>query len=436
MKYKWLLALLSLLVVASMVLSGCGEPATEEPMEPTDEPVTDEPEEPVTDEPEEPMDEPVVITVWHGWAGAYLEEYEAIADEFNASRDDIQIELSKVDDLSDALAVSVPAGEGPDIVQWVQDQIGRNALVGNIVPLDEWIDMAYLDDNFEPAAVRAMVWQDEIWGIPESQEGIALIYNQDLLDEDTLPDPDSFDDLMAQAVAFREANPGQWYLCNQGLGNPDAYHVSPIYFGHDMSQYGGYIDDEGNVYMASDAGYAAAEWINEFSDYAPAETSHEICQAMLTEGQAAIWWTGPWAIADLEAAGFNYGIAPMGSPFVGVKVFMLTTNAIERDQAEEAIEVMQYFGSAEVQKRLSLVNKTIPANTAALMDPEVQALYTVAQFGESLSRGTPMPNHPFIDCQWGPVGDSTTAIWNESQEPVEAMDAAQAAIEECVEEMQ
>ncbi len=47
-----------------------------------------------------------------------------------------------------------------------------------------------------------------------------------------------------------------------------------------------------------------------------------------------------------------------------------------------------------------------------------------------------MPNHPYIDCQWGPVGDATTAIWNGSQEPKEAMDAAQAAIEECIANMQ
>ncbi|MBN1488128.1 MAG: extracellular solute-binding protein [Anaerolineae bacterium] len=446
MKNK-LFALLSLLVLVSIVLSGCGGPAateepapvaTEEEVEPvaTEEP-TEEATEEATEEPtEEPAAEATVITVWHGWDGAYLEEYEKITEEFNASRDDIKIELAKVDDLSDALAVAIPAGEGPDIMQWVQDQVGRNALVGNIVAIDEWVDQAYLDDTYEPAAAKAMVWNDQVWGIPESQEGIALVYNKDLVTEENLPNPEDFDDLLAKAAAFREENPDMYYLCNQGLGNPDAYHVAPVYFGNGMSKFGGYIDDQGSVFMNTPEGYAAAEWMNEFREVAPAETSHEICQAMLTEGQAAMWWTGPWAIADLEAAGFNYGIAPMGSPFVGIKLFMLTPNAVDRGNAEAAIEVMKFFGSAEVQKRLSLVNKTIPANSEALNDAEVQALYTVAMFGESLNRGTPMPNHPYIDCQWGPVGDATTSLWNGSQGPTEAMDDAQTAIETCVAEMQ
>ncbi len=433
---KKLFTLLSVLVLAGLVLSACGPKPTDAPA--TQVPATEAPatQEPVTQEPPVEGCEVVNVTVWHGWAGAYEEEYKAIAAQFNTENECVQIELVKVDALSDSLAVAAPAGEGPDILAWAQDAIGRNALAGYIVPLDSWIDMNYLNSTFEPAAVNAMVWSGEIWGIPEAQEGIALVYNADLLDESALPNPDSFDDLLAKAEAFRADNPDLYYMCNQGLGNADAYHVAPIYFGNGMSEYLGYIDDEGNAFMNSAEGYAAAEWLNEFRQVAPAETSHEICQAMLTEGQAAIWWTGPWAIADLEATGFNYGIAPMGSPFVGIKVFMMTQNAVDRGNAEATIEVMQFFGSAEVQKRLSLVNKTIPANTAALNDPEVQALYSVAGFGESLNRGTPMANHPFADCQWGPVGDATTALWNGIQTPQEAMDDAQSAIESCVAGMQ
>ncbi len=74
----------------------------------------------------------------------------------------------------------------------------------------------------------------------------------------------------------------------------------------------GYVDDTGKVYLNTPEGIAAGNWIKEFKAYAPAETSHEICKTMITEGTAAAWWTGPWAIADLEAAGIDYGILPMG----------------------------------------------------------------------------------------------------------------------------
>jgi arabinogalactan oligomer/maltooligosaccharide transport system substrate-binding protein len=224
-------------------------------------------------------------------------------------------------------------------------------------------------------------------------------------------------------------------LCDQGLGHPDAYHVAPIYFGHGLSEYGGYVDEDGTVYMTTTAAISAAHWISDSRPYAPAETGYEICKGMLIDGDSAIWWTGPWVIADLQSAGIDYGIAPMGSPFVGVKLFMMTPNAVDRGNAEKAIYVIKYFGSAEVQRRLTLANRTIPANTAALNDPDVQALYEIARFGASMNLGTPMGNHPYANCQWGPVGDATTAIWDGTQTPEEAMNAAQAAMEDCVDDM-
>lgn len=111
---------------------------------------------------------------------------------------------------------------------------------------------------------------------------------------------------------------------------------------------------------------------------------------------------------------------------------MLTTNAVDRGKADAVIDLMKFLGSFEVQKQLTLANKTIPANTYALNDPAVQAIYDVAQFGVSLHIGTPMANYVYANCQWGPVGDATWVIWSGAQTPLEAMDAAQAEIEACV----
>jgi arabinogalactan oligomer/maltooligosaccharide transport system substrate-binding protein len=296
--------------------------------------------------------------------------------------------------------------------------------------------MAFLEGNYEPAGVEAMVWNDQIWGLPESQEGIAIIYNADMVGPDDFPsDPYDFADLLAKATAFREANPDQYLLCNQGLGagSQDAYHVAPIYFGFGGPDDVGYVDDQGNVYINTpEARLEAANWIVEWSKVAPQETSHEICQAMLVDGQAAAWWTGPWAVADLEAAGVNIDMLPMGRPFAGIKVLMLTANGEDRGNGEAAVEVMKYFTSAEVQKKLSLINKTVPANSVALNDPELQAIPIIAGFGVSLSYAVPMPNHPFIDAQWGPVGEATAAIFSGAQAPQDALDAAQAAAEATV----
>jgi arabinogalactan oligomer/maltooligosaccharide transport system substrate-binding protein len=256
----------------------------------------------------------------------------------------------------------------------------------------------------------------------------------DLVTDEYLPaDPTDFEDLLAKAEAFYN-DTGKYLVCNQALGNVDgdAYHAAPIYFGHGVPEY---VDDQGNAYMNTPEALAAGEWLVKFSQYAPAETSHEICQTMLVEGDAGAWWTGPWAIADLEAAGINYGIIPMGKPFVGIKTLLLSQNAVDRGNEAVALDIMKYFTSGPVQAKIAAANKTIPAPTAALQSPDVQALATLKGFGASLNLGVPMANTPFADAQWVPVGSATTAIWTGAQTPEEALAGAQAAIEEAIEGM-
>jgi len=115
---------------------------------------------------------------------------------------------------------------------------------------------------------------------------------------------------------------------------------------------------------------------------------------------------------------------------------MLSKNAVDRGNQAVALDIIKYFTSAEVQAQLAVANKTIPASTAALQDPDVQALLTLQGFGASLNLGVPMANTPFASAQWGPVGDATTALWNGAQTPEEAMAGAQQAIESAIADMQ
>lgn len=425
----WLLT--TLLLVSALLLTACpppaGAPSGAAPAGGEAAPTEAAAEEPAAEG-------EVTIQIWHGWAGEYFTTIEEVFKAYEEANPGIKIELTKPDNLNESVQVAIPAGEGPDIFAWANDQIGTQALAGNIVPLNDLgVDQAFLEGNYEPAAVSGVVWQGQIWGLPEAQEGIALVYNKDIVTEEYLPtDPMDFADLLAKATKFK-ADKGFSLFCNQGFPGGDAYHVAPVYFGFGVPTY---VDDQGKVYMNTPEAIAAGAWLKEISAVHDTEASHDICKASITEGKVGAWWTGPWAIADLEAAGINYGIVPMGRPFVGIKTLMLTANAADRGNAEAALAVMKYFTSAEVQKKLSLANKTIPAATAALQDPEVQALATVSGFGASLNLGIPMANTPFASAQWGAVGDATAAIWNGSQTPEEAMDAAQKAIEEQVAQMQ
>lgn len=375
------------------------------------------------------------IYIWHGWSGAYLKVIEAALKEYEATHPDVAVELSKVDNLSDALAVAAPAGEGPDIIAWTNDQIGANALAGYIVSLESYgVNADFLVSLYEPAAAKGMIWRQQAWGLPETQEGIALIYNKALVSAEDLPaDPLDFAGLLQSASTFAEQNPGKYLLCNQGLGNPDAYHIAPIFFGHGVP---GYVDDQGTVYVQTAEGLAAAQWIESLRPYAPAEASYDICRTMMLDGQAAVWWTEQWATTSLDDAGIEYGLQAFGRPYVRVRTLLLSKNAVERGRGQAAFDIMRHLTNPDLQTRLALAAQTVPAATEALAASELQGESLLQGYAAALHLGVPIPNTPFAEAQWDAIGAAGLAIWTGKQTPAVALQAAQAAIVEKIRKMQ
>ena len=176
---KKLMMLISLVLIATFVLAACN---TKTP---------------------EPEVKEVTIKIWHQWDGKYLDAITQAFNDYTAAHPNVKIDLSKPEDVANALNVAIPAGEGPDIIGWANDKIGEQALKGNIVNLDDkGITMDFLKATYEPAAINGVMWQGKTWALPETQEGIALIYNKDVVTDKYLPtDPLNFDDLYAKAEA-------------------------------------------------------------------------------------------------------------------------------------------------------------------------------------------------------------------------------------------
>jgi arabinogalactan oligomer/maltooligosaccharide transport system substrate-binding protein len=371
------------------------------------------------------------ITIWHQWDGKYLDAIKAAFAAYEKTHPDIQIDLSKPNDVQNALNVAIPAGQGPDIIGWANDAIGSQALKGNIVDLGSLgVDASFLQSTYVPAANAGVTWKGKIWALPETVEAIALVYNKDLVTDKYLPK--DLPDLLTKATAFQK-DTGKPLVCNQGFGASDAYHVAPVYFGFGVPYY---VDETGKAYMNTPEALKAAQWLADMSKVSLKENSYDICNAALKEGKVGMWWTGPWAIAAIEDNKVNYGILPLGKPFVGIKTMMISKNAVDRGTAKAALDLIKYYTSAEVQKTLSMVNKTIPAQSAALKDPDVVKQLAVVGFGAAATTGVPMSPSPFSSAQWDPVGKASTAVWTGAQTPADAMAGAQKAIEDAVANMQ
>jgi arabinogalactan oligomer / maltooligosaccharide transport system substrate-binding protein len=378
------------------------------------------------------------IELWHGWQGAYADAITKIFDDYNSSNTDgITVNLTNPGDLNNSLQAAIPAGQGPDIIAWADDVIGNNVLAGNIVALDDYgITMDWLKSTYEPAAVNGVIYNGKIWALPEAQEGVSLICNSDVIKPTDFPtDPQDFAGLLALATKFHTDNPDKYLIYNQGLDTAnaggDAYHVSPIYYGFGAF----YVDETGKVGINTPEALKAGQWLVDAAKVFPPQSSQEQGLQALTTGAGACMWTGPWELADVKKSGISYFIQPFGRPFVGIKVEMVTVNAVERGNAEAAVKVIQFFDSPDVQKQLSVANSTVPAATEALNDPEVSKNTDVAGFGAQFNIGVPQPNTPFMNALWGPVGQATIAIYTGAQSPAEALAAAEAAANDSISKM-
>lgn len=365
------------------------------------------------------------ITIWHGWQGDYFTEIQRLFADY-ATKNNVTIDLVRVPDVNAKAQVAIPSGQGPDLIGWVNDQIGSNALAEIIVPIDEYgIDAAYVSSNFTPVASDAVTYDGKIWAIPESMEALTFIYNKALVKEADLPaDTDA---LIAAATEFNAANSGSYYFVYDAKSN--AYFSAPWWQGAGVQ----IVSPEGTTALNSPEGVAAGTLIQQFSTIMPKDIDYNVADTLFKEGKAAIIMNGPWSVADYEKAGIDLGLATIpvvsssgkpAAPMVGVKVLMMANNAKE---PEAAAELMKYWGSTEVQAQLAKVNKQVPANAAA--QEQVKDDPIIGAFIAQAANGIPQPNTPFMGAMWDPMGKTVESIWN-GADPAEAVAAGAAAFDE------
>jgi arabinogalactan oligomer / maltooligosaccharide transport system substrate-binding protein len=367
------------------------------------------------------------ITIWHNWEGSYLDAKKAIFDAYTKQYPSVTINLVHKPQLTDAVTTAVPAGQGPDIIAWVDDVLGKFVKLEIIKPLDgiDGVDMNYMNTNFTKAAVDADTFDGKIYGMPETVEAITMIYNKNLISDSQIPR--TTDDLLTFSQSFQASHPGKYGVV---WNTKDAYFNAPWVYG-----FGGfYVKPDGKVGLTTDGTKAGFNFISSFRGHIPAAVDYGVADTLFKEGKAAIIINGPWSVADYGKANINYGLATLPatrdgkavSPFVGVKTLMVSSNA---QNPALAVDIIKWFDNKDNEVSQSVANKEIPANKLALQDPQVQAIGQVKGFGAQVNNGVPLPNTPYMSALWDPVAKALEAVWTGKQTVNAALADAQKAAE-------
>ncbi|MEJ6952620.1 sugar ABC transporter substrate-binding protein [Natronospora cellulosivora (SeqCode)] len=331
-------------------------------------------------------------------------------------------------DIRDDLAIEAPAGEGPDIIVGAHDWMGEliaNGLIEEITLFSE--------DKFMNAGIEAFSWGEELYGVPYAIEAVGLFYNKDIIDEA----PATFEEFKELVINLRNSDKADYGFV---MPQPDPYHSFPFFSG-----FGGYVfgTDANGVLNPLDIGLnnegsvrALSELAKLYDGYIP-NVDYPTMMSIFTAGDAAMMLTGPWAVADIRAAGIDYGFTSLPTmdgneprPFVGVQGFMVSS--FSENKILSQLFLNDFVANEDVMYRFYEIDDRpptfIPAGERASEDPDTAGVLASAEFA------VPMPAITEMAAVWSAWEDAISLSLTQEQDAQEALDNAVQQILRTIEE--
>ncbi len=330
------------------------------------------------------------------------------------------------------LTTDGPAGLGADVVVFPHDQIGRAAQAGLIYPNEEFQEQT-VSENAENA-VKAVTFEDVLYGYPYAVETYALYYNKKLMPtppktmEEVITFAESFNDVKNNKFAL------MWEL--QQFYYDYAFLVTP----------GGYMfgqenTDKNDIGLNNDGSIEGGKFLQTLKEKVlplkMGDVNYDIKKGLFTAGTLAMDINGPWALADYRAtSGLEFGVAPLptinGKPMVsfsGVKAYYVNANT----QYPNASKLFaRFLSTKEAQLQNFEINGLLPSNTEAAADPAISNDEVTKAFLEQFNNSTPMPAIPEMGNVWGPITAGIAEIWDEGKDVKESLDKAVKQIQEAI----
>ena len=366
------------------------------------------------------------LTFWHGLGTEATVLNEDVLPAWQAAYPDVSVEVLQVpfDQLQNKFLTEASAGGGADVLLGASDWIGNYAESEVILALNE-IAGADFAAGYNPAAIEGVTFEEQIYGVPQNINGVALFYNKTFV---TTP-PANTDEMLTMAAEIAEANSAAGVY---GFGLISNFYSNVGY----LFGFGGQIFQEDGETSALNSPEVVSflTFLQKVKDSPGVFTQADqgAVESLFREGKLAMMFNGPWfQQAATDAIGAeNVAVAVLpaiaelqnapAKPFVGIQSFYVNSN-LDDDQAALAFEFAKWMSNEGVQP---FVDKAgyLPASTTATL-PAENPLAPV--FVEQYAAGVPLPSNPKMSAVWTPAGDMITKTLEGTLPPEQA--AAEAA---------
>lgn len=358
-------------------------------------------------------DEPVTLSIWHGYIETEEATFKQIVDDYQAAHPNVTIELLAVpfDELQNKFQTEAAAGSGPTMITGPQDRMASYNDAGLLAELP---DAGFLGD-LVPAAVEGGRINGVLVGVPINNKVVAMFYNTSMVDSP----PEDFDALLASAAENGLAITADWF---------HNYMWGPA-FGAE------FFDENNAVVIDSEAGAAAYAYFKQVC-----ESEGVVCDAndgdmdtLFRQGEVAYRFQGPWmagdAIADLGAENVAVAAIPpipgqdYPHPWNQSEMISVNVDAGEAEMAA-AMDFIGYLTSTDVQATLLNEANWIPSNAGV----DTSSNPVVGGFLAQVPYSDPFPVVTELNATWDPMGNAMTQILEGVASPQDALSEAASLI--------
>ena len=386
---------LTLCLILIALSSGCGE--SESPA-PPQAPQHESVEKEAGAAPEAKAPEPAApardVVLWHAYRGQEKKALEEAVKAFEASQSAIKVRVQAVpyDPYLDKIAITIPRGQGPDVFIFAHNMIGAWVEEGLLEPLSKRVEPALLEGML-PQSVKALVYQQNLYGLPLAFKSLVLFYNTSLIPKA----PESMEALIAEAKAVQQKSKGvHGFVYEAGL----LYHHAPW-----MHAFGGSLfDAEGAPALKSEGQGEALRFARDLHKehgIVPKGMSSYMLTSLFNDGKAAAVLNGPWFRA--EVARKDYAAAPIPSvggkvpkPFLGIEAVFVSAKSEVKDAASV---LAAYLAGPQGARPRAEIGKQ-PVCHVATLDAAIEADPVLGVFKAQAERSVLMPSRPELQLMW------------------------------------
>ena len=320
----------------------------------------------------------------------------------------VKVELEVICELEqlEKLRLEGIANNKIDVVGWPHDDIGKAVSEGLLTPIENYISREYIRDNFTDKSIRALTYQQDIYGLPYSYEALALVYNKDRYDKI----PETMEEFIEVAKSKTNRKQQQYGFL---FYHSNLYYAAPFLLGH-----GGYVfgKNETGGYNINDIGFNSpgaikgAKLIKRFKDegLVPKNIQKKQVVNLFAEGKAGAILVGPWRRNRFKKAGIDFAVSPIPKlsngqypkPFVGVKGFYIPQKS---DNKELAADFIKFITNEKwSMKHYEMVGAIVP-HEKVINSPKVKNDKLSRGFLIQAQQGVLMPNILQMSLVWNPV---------------------------------